>query len=235
MVDRLTQKEIEEKIAAFFGSQRSHQVVTVNPEIFLSAQEDADFRSVIFESDLRVCDGFGLFALSAGRVRHRMTGSAVVRILCSHAKTVVLLGGTQGQAQRACEQLRQSYPHVQFVAIDPGVIHRVGKSKWEQPNALLGDIAQHTPDVLLVALGHGKQEFWIKEHLESLPSVRVAVGVGGVFAFLSGDITRAPRWMRTLGLEWMWRLYKEPRRIRRIYRAVIVFPIVALWDRIRGV
>jgi N-acetylglucosaminyldiphosphoundecaprenol N-acetyl-beta-D-mannosaminyltransferase len=83
-----------------------------------------------------------------------------------------------------------------------------------------------SPDILFVALGAPKQERWIFENLNKLESVKLAMGVGGAFDFLSGKTKRAPLWMRKIGLEWFWRLIIEPRRVKRIIDAVIVFPVI---------
>ena len=89
-------------------------------------------------------------------------------------------------------------------------------------------IREEAPDILLIALGHGKQEKWIAAHLPELPSVKVAMGVGGAFDFIAGRVLRAPRILRRLGLEWLWRLILQPSRLPRIWRAVIKFPILVL-------
>ena len=96
---------------------------------------------------------------------------------------------------------------------------------------MLERIRAFRPDILAVGFGHGKQEKWIADHLTTLP-VHIAMGVGGSFAFLSGRIPRAPKWMRLIGLEWVWRLVREPSRIGRIFRATVVFPVLAVWDMI---
>ena len=78
-----------------------------------------------------------------------------------------------------------------------------------------------------------KQELWIKENIKKMPSIKVAMGVGGTFDFLSGKIKRAPGWMRNLGLEWLYRLIQEPKRIGRIYNAIIKFGFLVLKEKIR--
>jgi len=88
----------------------------------------------------------------------------------------------------------------------------------------LTDIAEKKPDILLVAYGAPKQTLWLEKHLANLPSVRIAIGVGGAFAILSEDKPRAPRWLQRLNLEWLWRLFLEPSRWRRIWNATIEFP-----------
>jgi len=99
--------------------------------------------------------------------------------------------------------------------------------------AVLDRLKEFEPDCLLVALGHGKQERWIKGFMPHLPSVRVAVGIGGAFDYLAGAVERAPEAMQSMGLEWLYRLYKEPRRFKRIINAVVVFPILVIWSKIK--
>ena len=79
------------------------------------------------------------------------------------------------------------------------------------------------PDILFVAFGHGKQEKWIYENLKDLPGVKVAMGVGGAFDFVSGNKKRAPKWMRVIGLEWLYRLIHEPNNLGRIWKATVIF------------
>jgi len=85
----------------------------------------------------------------------------------------------------------------------------------------------------LAGYGAPRQDMWIYENLPKLPSIRVAAGVGGTFDFMSGTIKRAPKIFRSLGLEWLWRLLRQPWRIQRINRAVIIFPILVLLDRFK--
>ena len=92
-------------------------------------------------------------------------------------------------------------------------------------------LTQFGPQLLLVAFGHPKQESWIVQNLPNLPSVLIAIGVGGSFDYWSDTIKRAPRWMRWIGLEWLYRLFKEPKRFGRIMDAVFVFPLEAFKDK----
>ncbi len=93
----------------------------------------------------------------------------------------------------------------------------------EENNKLLERVKQAKPDILFVAFGHGKQEKWLAEFIKEMPSVKVAMGVGGAFDYLSGRVRRAPRLVRQLGLEWLWRLIFQPWRVSRIWRAVWTF------------
>ena len=103
-----------------------------------------------------------------------------------------------------------------------------GSPREEDAPTILAMIRTAAPHLLLVAFGAPAQDLWITKHLTEMPSVRVAVGVGGTFDFLAGRVKRAPAFMRSLGLEWLWRMIREPRRIGRIWRAVAVFPVLVL-------
>jgi len=133
---------------------------------------------------------------------------------------------------RAAETLRSRHPELDVTGLPTGKIER-GSDGWSLDTELVQRIQEAHPTVLLVALGHGKQETWIRDHLDRFPTVRIAMGVGGVFDVLSGDIPRAPQPMRRYGFEWLWRLVQQPSRIGRILRAVFVFPAVVIWDRLR--
>ena len=105
----------------------------------------------------------------------------------------------------------------------------IPKNKNEE---VIDQIIDASPDILFVAFGHPKQEMWIAEHLKEIPSVKIAVGVGGSFDYISNLKKRPPLFIQKLGLEWLVRLLYEPKRILRIGTAVIVFPIIVVYSKI---
>jgi len=131
-------------------------------------------------------------------------------------------------AARAAETLRKKFPRLRIVGAESGG-QNVDPSV---PSPVLTRIQAAQPSVLFVAFGHGKQERWIARHLAKLSSVKVAVGVGGSFDYLAQVVPRAPLEWRSLGLEWLYRLIRQPRRWKRIYRAIIVFSLLVLKQRI---
>jgi N-acetylglucosaminyldiphosphoundecaprenol N-acetyl-beta-D-mannosaminyltransferase len=138
-------------------------------------------------------------------------------------KTVYLLGSGFDVVVRGCrEKLLQKFPDLRIVGVHKGpqIQERVNE---DENDAVLEDIIMTAPDILFVAFGHIKQEKWIYEFLPDLPSVRVAMGVGGSFDFISGKVRRAPKVFQKFGLEWLYRLVREPRRIKRIWKATVVF------------
>lgn len=218
-----------------------HHVITLNPEMVMTAERDITFRTAVNAADVRVPDGSGLIwaqwyirsqfwslipslvAFSFRQVE-RITGVETVwllaRLCARHQLPLYLLGGTQKQVQRTAHLLQRRLPQLTvFTSHDHPYDH-------SGPAEVLKDIHDKQPAVLLVAYGAHKQTIWIQQHRQNLPSVRIAVGVGGAFAILSEDTPRAPRWLQRLNLEWLWRLLLEPSRLPRIWQATIKFPLL---------
>ncbi|NQV89770.1 MAG: WecB/TagA/CpsF family glycosyltransferase, partial [Parcubacteria group bacterium] len=136
-------------------------------------------------------------------------------------KQLVLLGGAPGAALGASKKIGG-------IAIDPGNVEFNGIDTGIT-DGLIDELRQQHPDVVAVALGHGKQEAFIDAAKAILPDVRVWIGVGGSFDMISCMRRRAPKGLRSMGLEWLWRLIIEPSRWRRIADAAIVFPWMVAW------
>lgn len=213
-------------------------IVTANPEILLLARKDKKYKEAISSADLRTVDGVGLFFVSSllRRKTERLTGVELSEHLLQFAWTnhlrVGLLGGEFGEAGVAGEKLREAYPGLELLVEQGGAIQHDG-SEDAKAEAARERMTLYSPQVLFVAFGAPRQELWIQEHRNEFPDLRAVVGVGGTFNFWAGRLKRAPHWMRSFGLEWLWRLIQEPRRIGRIWRAVVVFPILALLGAFR--
>ncbi|MDO8560415.1 MAG: WecB/TagA/CpsF family glycosyltransferase [bacterium] len=209
-------------------------VVTPNPEMLLASRSDLQLRTALRTADLALPDGFGLVAV--GRLLHqqiriRVAGVDAARLLLEEAAilgcSVYLLGGGDGVAATAAENLQTQIPGLQIAGVDGG--GNIDDPEHPEPG-ILARIRSAHPGVLLVALGHGKQERLLYAHRADLPGVRVAIGVGGAFDYWSGRIPRAPRWLSDHGLEWLYRLWRQPSRFPRIIAAVCRFPYFALID-----
>ncbi len=216
-----TWSEVRGDIERILRATGQHIVVTPNPEMLLTAQHDPVLRSVINRAAVAAPDGIGLvWALSRRGIRaERVPGVELMAHIGKRAATsgkrIFLLGGEHGTAQRTAARLQEYLPALVVAG-------------WSQDADTIEVIRRANPDILFVALGVPKQEHWIAEHLAELPSVTIAMGVGGAFDILSGRLRRAPVWMRRMGLEWLWRLALEPRRLPRIWNAVVRFPL-AVW------
>jgi N-acetylglucosaminyldiphosphoundecaprenol N-acetyl-beta-D-mannosaminyltransferase len=239
-IDAVTRAEATTTLRRFLDEPREHFVTTPNPEMLVDALHDRAFTEALQSSDLAIPDGHGLVfvaALKGKRIPERVTGTDIVQdiaaIAAEQGRTVFLLGGLEGEGAAAAEALKSTHPGLRIVGtLQCGALTRGKDGAWTCPDSdVVGAIRSAAPDILLVAFGHPKQETWIRANLAGLPSVRVAIGIGGAFNFLAGRAKRAPAWMRRIWLEWLWRLIQEPHRIGRILKAAIVFPCLALTSK----
>lgn len=233
-IDNMPKEEIHKRLRSFLDEDRFHWLVTLNPEIVLHAHTHPAYAKKINSANLGIVDGFGISLvkrLQGKHIKSRYTGVDicwdVARMAAGKNKKIFLLGGKENSATRAADILRRKYS-AEIRADSGGKIKKLGNA-WRMDQGLIEKINNSKADILLVALGHPKQEEFIHDFREQLPHVRLAIGVGGAFDFISGNIARAPKLLRALGLEWLFRLIKQPWRMKRIARAVIVFPAVALW------
>lgn len=217
-------------------------VVTINPEIIMLAQANPDYEKVVKSADLALADGIGV--IWAGKMfgrsfKGRTHGSDLVEKLSEAiAKkpiTVGFLGGGENVAQRTAERLKSKYPslNVVFAAEDwPGLeLDQAKVSSIKNQVLSKKEKILNTPiDVLFVAFGSPKQEIWIRENLPEI-NVWVAIGVGGAFDFISGRVRRAPKILRSLGLEWLFRLVVQPWRAKRQI-ALVKFVFLVLKEKL---
>ncbi len=224
-VDDVTMDEAVAAISGWLAVGGAHHVVTVNPEFVMAAQHDASFADVLRRSDLAVPDGIGLQLAArwtGQRLRSRVPGVELCERLAQlsqrHGWRLFLLGAGPGIAQATAAVLERRFPGVMIAGC------LAGSPRVEDEPALRDAILAARPDILLVAFGAPAQDLWIARN-QPLLQVPVAIGVGGTFDYLSGNVVRAPRWMRRLGLEWLFRLVRQPWRWRRIWTAVVRFPI----------
>ena len=218
-VDNVTMSEAINKVRGFFKSGKKAYIVTPNPEMIIQARKDSEFAEVLNGADLAIPDGVGLVWASriwGTPLKGRVTGADLFLELCAEASRrggrVLFLEGPEGlrSSEEAAYKLKEKYPKLDIAGTlvirdekDKEAISRIKKASRGK------DI-----DLLFVAYGHGKQERWIKRNLTKVP-VKVAVGVGGSFDYLSGAVVRAPKLIRRLGLEWLYRLVRQPWRIKR--------------------
>jgi N-acetylglucosaminyldiphosphoundecaprenol N-acetyl-beta-D-mannosaminyltransferase len=207
------------------------RIATVNPEFMLESRRNQSFRRALAEMSHCIIDGSGLFfMLKLAGFKHveLYHGSDLVHDLLTGGQEVnrrfFLLGGPPGQAERAAQAITSRYPGIRVVgATDGGIID--AKSVALDPE-LERQLKDASPDILLVGFGAPKQELWIQAATD-LP-IPVMIGIGGTLGFYT-DKKRAPRWMRTLHLEWLYRSLTEPGHWKRAYRAAVVFPLSALF------
>lgn len=203
-------------VDSFIHNGDFHHIITLNAEIIYQAQFNEPLQKIINSADLVTPDGAGI-VWAAGYmgdpVPERVTGIDLMLEICKQAHhngwRIFLLGGAPDIADEAADKLREQYPNINIV----GTHH--GYFKEDEEDKVFELVRQAEPDIIFVALGAPRQEFWIREHKEKLP-VKVAVGVGGSFDVVSGRVKRAPVWMQRLKLEWLARLIREPWRFKRM-------------------
>lgn len=237
-IDNFSLQEVLEKINSFLQSKDKHYIVTPNPEFLVAAKKDKAFAQILNYADISIADGIGLIyaAKFLGQRLQRITGADLVGFLSELAEQknypIFLLGGRADTAEKTAKVLRDTFESIQIVGTDNGgEISPDGKISSNP--TLVEKINNAKPKILLVALGQAKQEKWIFHHLDQLKTVKVAIGVGGAFDYIAGNIKRAPELIRNLGLEWLYRLTQEPWRWQRIFNAVIIFPLLVLWQKIK--
>jgi len=218
-VDKISYEYLLGQIGVWIAEdERTHHLCTVNPEVVMSAQSDPNFYHILNRADLCLPDGLGL--LYAARylnnpIPMRVTGSDGVPKIAERAAqkgwTLFLLGAAEGVADRAAEVLRTRYPGLHIAGTYSGSPHA------EEEDAIVARVNASDADILLVAYGAPQQDKWIARNAPRLDAC-VAMGVGGTFDYIVGDVPLAPPWMREAGLEWLFRLVKQPWRARRQLR-----------------
>lgn len=223
-VDDLSFKDVLEYIVKKATEKgKKAFIATVNPEIVMLEASDPDYEKVIKSADLRTPDGIGL--LFAGQTmgkkfKERIAGVDLTEKLCEAVAkqpiTVGFLGGEGNVAQRTAECLKTKYPGLKIAF---AILELQEK-----------ELSKYSCDILFVAFGSPKQEKWIYQNLPKL-NVKVAIGVGGTFDFISGKVKRAPVFIRNLGLEWLFRLVVQPWRIKRQLK-LIYFVILVIEEKL---
>lgn len=205
---------------------RQKFVATLNPEILLKAHRDPNYKKILNSSDLNICDGFGIKMVSCLKkncLKARFAGADLADFLLDLAareKSKVLVVASKDSLSKPEEierAISKKHPDISAKSI----YFSAGQEWFE--NAII-----KSAEIVFVNFGAPEQEKFIFENKAKFPSAKLLVGVGGTFDFLTGKIRRAPRWMRSIGTEWLWRLIQEPKRFRRIWNAVAVFPAAAL-------
>lgn len=232
-VDRLTLRQAVEKICRAWNEGRFLHVVTANAEMLYRCRQDRELKEIIKGAELVTADGAGVVLASRilkCAVPERVAGfDLMLDCLKEAARTgcpLYFLGSRQSVLEQAAAKARENYPGLNIV----GCHHGFFQGSAEE--AILEEICSLRPALLLVALGVPKQEKWIARYRKKLPSC-VVIGVGGSFDVLAGAARRAPLWMQRAGLEWLYRLWKEPARLGRT-AALPLFLLAVFRQAVRG-
>ncbi len=222
-VDCLDMQGTLDRIQELAGAGGHHLVATVNPEFIMRARRDSEFARVLESADLCLADGTGVVWAARRQgcsISGSVTGTDLIPPLAAlsarRGLRLFLLGAAPGVAAELAGQLRTTHPQLE-------VASHAGSPDPSSDDETLTLIRAHRTQVLLVAFGAPKQELWIDRLKDRLGPV-VGIGVGGAFDYLTGRVRRAPVWMRRSGLEWLYRLVRQPWRLRRM----AVLPVYAI-------
>jgi N-acetylglucosaminyldiphosphoundecaprenol N-acetyl-beta-D-mannosaminyltransferase len=228
-VDDVTYNVALERCVAYAAGGGRHLVVTPNPEFVVLARRHPPFREVLAGADLSIPDGGGL--LLAARLwgtplREQVRGTDLCYGLAgaapAHGLRLFLLGGAPGVAEEAAGRLQRRFPGLQIAGAFAGDGSPAGDAETVAAVRRAGRC-----DLLFVAYGAPKQEYWMARNLPQV-DVGMAMGVGGVLDFMSGRVRRAPSIVRRAGLDWLFRLLQQPRRLRRQATTIVPFVLLAL-------
>jgi N-acetylglucosaminyldiphosphoundecaprenol N-acetyl-beta-D-mannosaminyltransferase len=201
--------------------QETHHIVTANAQFYVLAEKDEAFRTCLQKAEHSCADGMPLVWAC-----HRLAGTRVPRIagvdliedLCRVGATrglrIFLLGGTPGAGQSTAAVLAKRYPGIEIAGVSCPPYRFEERPETLFP--VLAEIAAARPHIVFVAIGAPRQELFIDRHVRGL-RVPIAIGIGGSFEIICGTLQRAPVWMQTSGLEWLYRLRQEPRRLWKRY------------------
>lgn len=219
--DRMTEAQTVRYIVDQSGQGKGGWVITSNLDHLRRATRDADFREMLHEADLVVADGMPLVwasRLSGAALPERVAGSSMAWSLTAAAAerglSVFLLGGDPGAADQAAAVLLERHPELRIAGTHcpPMGFENDG----QEMARILAMLRETEPDLVYVALGSPKQEKLIQAVRDVLPGAWW-IGVGISLSFICGQVKRAPRWVQTIGMEWLHRMLQEPRRLARRY------------------
>lgn len=215
-MDALDTQATLDRIEELLAGGGHHLVATVNPEFIMLARRDPEFHRVLDGAALCLPDGWGVTWAAARQGKSlpdRVTGVDLIPALAERSARLgwrlFLLGAAPGVAETVADLLRARHPTLVIAGCHAGM---AGPEGDDESLRLIGAAR---PDIVLVAYGAPRQEFWVARNLARLEA-GVGIGVGGAFDYLSGRVPRAPAWMRRAGIEWLYRLLRQPWRARRM-------------------
>lgn len=217
-IDNITMTGAVRRLLGYLKSSGVKCVYTPNPEFIMTAQKDNEFKKILNEADLVVPDGIGIVIASKiikKRLPERVAGYDMLQNLFKEIKdkdyNVYMFGAAPGVAELAADKMRNEHNGINIVGT------RNGYFKDHETKDIIKDINDKKTDILLVGFGAPKQEKWIYDNKDKL-DCKICVGIGGSLDGMAGTVKRAPIIFQKLGLEWFYRLLRQPTRIKRMIK-----------------
>ncbi|MGB7440200.1 MAG: WecB/TagA/CpsF family glycosyltransferase [Coleofasciculaceae cyanobacterium] len=215
--DRMSPSEVVEALQTRLLRRQGGRIYFANAHTMVTAAKNRALVKALKHKDLLLADGSGVRWSSAflGKpLTYNLNGTDLVPALCKAGAvknlSIYLLGAKPGVAEEAAANLADDYPGLMIAGTQHGYFPK------EQTPQVLESIRNAGPHILLVAMGVPLQEIWIHQYASQLPGIS-CMGVGGLFDFMAQRVTRAPHWVREVGMEWLWRMLMEPRRLWKRY------------------
>jgi N-acetylglucosaminyldiphosphoundecaprenol N-acetyl-beta-D-mannosaminyltransferase len=237
-IDNLTKTEIRQKVKNFLIEDGFHQIATINPEFILEAQENSEFKNILNSCDLNIADGFGIklaFWRYGKNLKYRMAGiDLMMEILqIANAKKLSVFLAAKNGGLSSWEEIRDAilkiYPDLEIYGSNLTCHSELVEESNLIRSLRFGRDDKIDSDIVFCNFGAPYQETFLR----SLKSdrIRLAMGVGGSFDYLTGQTPRAPQFLRQTGLEWLWRLILQPKRWKRILNSIVIFPVKILFTK----
>ena len=213
-VNKYTMNEATQKAASLMESDSLSMIFTPNSEIILYASNNEEFTAVLNSADMIIPDGIGVVygaKILGSPIKERVAGYDLVcnlfPVMAKKGQSVYLLGAKPGVAETAAQNLVKKYPGLVIAGTHDGY--------FKDDNEVIEDINRAKPDFLMVCLGFPKQENWIYKNRERI-NAKLAIGAGGCLDVFAGTVQRAPEFYCKHGIEWLYRLVKQPSRFVRM-------------------
>lgn len=226
--DNLSLSEAADRAHKLTKSRDSAYIVTPNALILRNSMSNAELKTAIDEAELVLPDGVGV--LMAAKIqgkffKERVAGidfaTALISKLSESEGSLFLFGSATGVAEKAAESIKQRFSGINILGVNDGYNY--------DNSELIERINKLSPDFLICCLGSPKQELWMRENKAKL-KVGIMAGLGGSLDVFSGNKKRAPKWLRNLGLEWLYRIIIEPQRARELGKMFSLI-IIAMFRR----
>lgn len=232
-VDTLSKEQALQAVSNLIASGKGGTVFTPNVDHVILAEENEQFAEAYDRATISLADGMPIVWASrilGPRIAERVAGSdflfPLLRMASEKKYNVFWLGSQPETLERAHRKALGMFPGIRVTRMSPIVSSSVTDDEVE---TIMKHVKRCEPDIIIVALGAPKQEIFIDKATHYCPSA-VMIGLGASLDFLAGDVKRAPKWMQKIGMEWFWRLCREPKRLWKRYLRDFKFPIL-VWQQ----
>ena len=212
-VCNINSNDLVENIFTDFNNNISNFIVNINPEILTKNYKNVELRNYFNSQKYQIADGIGIIIASKikrKKIQERITGIDLMNLICKESTkydSKIFLYGSKGNiCEKAKEELENLYPNIQIVGICNG---------YENEQIVVENINKSNANILFVGLGSPKQEKFIINNRKNLKNIKIFMPVGGSFDVISKTLKRAPNWIIKLNIEWLYRLFQEPKRFFR--------------------